>query len=761
MFPQPPSQVFGSAAAPGPEGLDAAASALFQTPGVPVVEEVPDPYANLNPEELLKRFRETKKDAQEVRWVFERLWWRIMLYLLDRQWIFFDTKRNEWRDKRLKKWIPKPVTNKLREVQSSIRAMFAAVQLGVLSRPNGNDPKNVATANTVDGLQPLVHEEHDMDEVMRLSDFWTVNLGNCFLYPWWNPDGGEVKPIEHEECTGCGFVEDPAAAAVPGQFTCPQCGSVESKPKKVGDAPIGKGETDVVSPFEILLPSYATNFKEVDRLIRIRWRPKTYYEVNYPELVPHISFEKQTGERSLNMFKALSAQSTMGTSSSFSSAAAATTEGITEYEYWEKPNKTWPKGLFFRVIGEKAEILLEDENQSTPGPLPSVTIKEEPIWPWVHQSYEPFGGRLWALGAIDPLIQKQDQLNQLDSYGQLCMQRMGNPIWLEPKGTEVEKFTGEPGLVVKYSMLGVTGAKPERIPGESLPASYFQLRAQYLSDIEEMAGTYDILKGSKPTGVEAFSALQLLVERSQSRFTQAFMARGEAYRRWFKVALELERKYGPTQRTTSLLGPNGTWTFETFLQADLMGDVSVVVQDGTNVPKTALGKRAAMEQANNMRFIDPVDSDTRHAFLSEMGLMHLAPALDSAKSAALRQQDAFEQWAIQGGPATGVPPPLKIQPWDDAEIMLRELRKWANSDKMQAIINDPTTGPVINAILIEFYTQLSMMVAEAQMQQAAMQGGGQPGGGQPGKAPGGGQAMARSNANSNAVGTAHPGAAAA
>jgi hypothetical protein len=126
-------------------------------------------------------------------------------------------------------------------------------------------------------------------------------------------------------------------------------------------------------------------------------------------------------------------------------------------------------------------------------------------------------------GAISPLVQKQDQLNQLDSHTQLCVQRMGNPIWLEPKGTDVEKFTGEPGLVVKYNMLGTSGlGKPERIPAEAIPSTNFQLRQQYMQDIEEMAGTYDVLKGQKPTGVEAFSALQLLVERSQSRFTTAF-----------------------------------------------------------------------------------------------------------------------------------------------------------------------------------------------------------------------------------------------
>jgi hypothetical protein len=757
MFPPQPFDATGSPNAAGPAGLDAAVAKMF---GAPEAEQQIDPYANLDRKALLQRFKDAKADGQELRWVFERQWWRDMLYVLGRQWVFFDSKRNEWRDKRLKRWIPKPVTNKMREVQGAIRAMFAAVQLGTISRPNGNDPKNIATANTVDGLQPLIHAEHKMDARMRLADFWTVNLGSVFLYPWWDKDGGEVKAIEHEECVQCGTVTDPATMENPAMFTCPACMGMESQPVKVGDAPTGGGCTDVVSPFEVLLPSHAATFEEVEWVIRVRWRPKSYVTSHYPELAPKLKFEKQTGERSLHMFKALAAQNDMTTSGSFTGAQRSQAEGITEYEYWEKPSALWPRGLFFRVLGDKQEQILEDENQSSPGPIPITTAKDEPLWPWVQYSYEEFGGRLWSSGAISSLIQKQDQLNQLDSHVQLSVQRMGNPIWLEPKGTEVEKFTGEPGLVVKYNMLGTTGqGKPERIPGEAIPASTFQLREQYLHDIEEMAGTYDILKGQKPTGVEAFSALQLLVERSQSRFTNAFANRGEAYSNWFRIALELERKYGPVQRTHSLMGPNNTWTFQTFQQADLLGDVSIVVEDGTNVPKTALGKRAAMEQANNMGFVNPADTDQKYAFLSEMGLVNLMPGLDSSRKAALRQQDAFENWvtdSLETGD-TMTPPPLKIQPWDDPLVMINELKKWANGDKMQAVLNDPATGPIVTEILTAFFMQLQQMsmpvIGPDGMPMAAPMGAGV----EPGHAPGGGQAMGASNQNSTSPAIANNG----
>lgn len=755
MYPVPPQSVSAPPGAPGPEGLEAGVAALFgQQPEQPAIV---DPYENLDRKVLLQKFKDAKEDGQELRWAFERQWWRDMLYVLGRQWVFFDAKRNEWRDKRLKKWIPKPVTNEMKTGQSIIRMIFAAVKPGIISRPNGNDPKNIATANTVDGLQPLIHEEHKMDARMRLSDFWVTNLGNSFLFPWWNPDEGEVKPVEHEECQECGTVIDPTTMPDPANPMCEACGGQAGagfKPIKVGDAPIGKGCTDVVSPLEMLLPSHASTFDDCDWVIRIRWRPKAWYVAHYPELSAKLNFEKQTNERSLHMFKALAGQNDLTTSGYSSVGARSQSEGITEYEYWEKPTSVFPRGLFFRVVGDKAEQILEDPNQSSPGPIPTVTIKDEPLWPWVHICYEEFGGRLWASGAISSAIQKQDQLNQLDSQTQLCVQRMGNPIWIQQKGTSISKLTGEPGLVVEYEMVGLNGqGKPERIAGEGISASTFQLREQYINDIQKIMGTYDVLQASTgASGVEAFSALQFLDEKARSRFTAPLAIRGEGYRAWFRVALELERKYGPMQRTQALLGPNGSWSFQTFEQADLMGDVAIVVEDATNVPKTALAKRAAMEQANNMAFVDPTDPDQKHAFMTEMGLTSLIPGLDTAKKAALRQQDAFEQWVAMGG--QGVPP-LKIQPWDDAFILLSELKKWANSDKMQAILNDPATGQVVTEILTAYFQQLTMMtmpvidpVTGMPVDPAA--GGAAGGAPTPGSAPGGGQAMNRSNANSTA-----------
>jgi hypothetical protein len=170
-----------------------------------------------------------------------------------------------------------------------------------------------------------------------------------------------------------------------------------------------------------------------------------------------------------------------------------------------------------------------------------------------------------------------------------------------------------------------------------------------------LVGTYDVLKGAKPTGVEAFSALNLLVERSQSRFGPAMAARGEAYRQWYKIALEIERQFGPEERIRAVMRPNRSWTFKKFQKADLSGAIDLIVEDGSQLPKTALGKRAAVEHGRQLGVLNPADAEQQYEVMREIGIGHLAPSLDAGVKAALREQTLFEAWVEK------IPPPMPGQ----------------------------------------------------------------------------------------------------
>jgi hypothetical protein len=713
---------------------------------------VPSPY---DEGRLLTMFDTLKREAVEYRWIWEREWLRDIFYVANRQWIFFHPTRREWVDKRLQKWIPRPVTNKMAETLQAIRTNLAAIELAVVARPVGHDTESIAAAEIADQISPLIHEEHFMNQVMREADFWLICTGNACLQLSWDKDFRFNRIfVPHEQCMSCGAVLPPKAIVEAGQH-CPQCGgTLLQKATNPDGSPageivaFGRGKTTALSPFEWAVPSNTTRFDELPYIIRLRWRDKHWFEANKPELVPQITWEKSPADRSLQIFKSLALTNDIGTGSQFAylgAAGAHTVEGVTEYELWLKPTPEFPDGLVMRVYGDKAPIMAHlEDTEGIPGPIPYKDIEGNPLFPFVHAQYEQMGGRLYGRSALSPLIQKQDQLNQLDSLIQLCVQRMANPVWIVPEGAGIDHFTGEPGLVMKWNPLASAGqGKPERVAGLDVPSSLWEFRAQIIKDMEDLSGAFDIIKGQKPTGVEAFSALQLLVERSQSRFTSVFQARGEMYRRWFSLALEMERQFGPDQRTWAIIGPNRGYTFRHFENAQLQAQVVIKVEDGSNMPKTALGKRAAIEQANQLQLLDPNDPDQKYALLTNFGLSDLVPSLNYHVQSALQLQDEFEQWtqSPQG------PSPLVIKPWFDPHIHWIERVKWLNTDKMREMMTaNPGLEPIIEAHLQQLQMLMTPPVQVGPTGKPVQQG--PPTGG---NAPGGGQAATNSNKSSGSI----------
>lgn len=785
--------------------------------GQPPVRQAVDPYED--DQALLKLFKDFRKQSFEGRWVYERNWWRNLLYVLGRQWIFYNVQRGAWQDKRMQKWIPRPVTNKMAETVDAMRSVFQSVALEVKCRPVSADPLDAITASTSEEMHPMMREEHDMNFRMFEADFWNITTGNVFIHPWWDrrAEHGMVL-VPFEKCLACQTVSPPAAILDAGQ-KCPSCGAqafeqaVDQTGQPVGqEYPIGRGCTDVCSPFEIGFPNGYGSFDDLPGIIRQRWRTKAWYEKNEPELVNQLRFEKQASDRSLQMLKAIASQSDIsGTALGAQVSDSMQPDGIAELELWLKPTPTYPRGLLLRVAGgEGTEKVIRSKTEiGVPGPLPMVTSKGQPVFNWLHMGYARFGGRIWARSPLDLIIQKQDQINQLDSLMLLGVQRMSNPIWIEPKGAEVKKFTGEPGLVVKYNPLVGGGAKPERIEGANIPQTLIALREQYVADLENLAGTNDVLKGEKPAGVEAFSAMQLLVERAQSRFGPVLNERGELYRSWFQLALELERQYGPVERVWSAMGPNRQWAFKYFKNADIQGAIKVLMEDGSQAPKTNLGKRAAIEGLNQLGFINVQDPDLRMRVFQVFGQTDMLPKLDSDVQSALAEQAAFLEWAKSpasvpkpalapatpaaapgqqparayfdegegGPPATGdaggvepggqppapagpqltmqpiVPSPLVLKPWHDDIVHISEHRKFANSDAGRMLFNQrPDVEQAFAIHLMEHEQRL----AQVQMAQAMMQGGGAPGGPGQKEPGGGGRAMRNSNEQSGKRGASLP-----
>ena len=749
--------------------------------------------------ELLTLHKTWKKESFDHRWVWERNWMRNIHYTNNRHWITYVPLHNVWRDVKLAKWVPKPVTPLIWEGVQTLRSMFAAVEIGANVRPNGADPKNVAVAAYCDELHPVLHKEHNMEEILAESDYWFIVTGWTCLHTYLDHDVryGTVE-LHYEQCVGCDAVTTEDKIAEAGQ-TCPTCGGTEfvsgvdpATGERTKVVPKARGKTIALSPLEVAFPNSYARFADLPYLYVLRWRSREYYQ-NHPTLkaqTARISWSKAPAETSLQLFRSLPFHTDSGSVSPFlSSGRGQEEDGAVEYECWVRPCDKYPKGLVFRVLGDRDPIILHlEDEEGLPGPLPYVDVEGNPVFTFEAAPFEQRGGRVYGSSPLDAGIPIMNQINQIDSMNQMYLNRMSNPVWMVPKGAGIQKFTGEPGMVVEWNPLTVGGnAEPKRLDGASIPASVFQLRDQKVRDLEEALGTYDVLKGERPPNVNAFSAMQLLVERAQSRFSSSFKARGRMYQAWLKFALEIEREFGEPQRRETTLSPAGTWTEKIFENANLQGSFTIIVEDGSMQPKSALGMRAMVEHLVGLQAINPTEPDTNYSILQLFGGTKLAPTLNIHMQAAVRKQQAFETWALdrnaqllsaqQGqqatseyvekldavpadgipDPATGqvvmptLPPPpsptqftpLAWKPWYNPAIHRQEFMKWANSDRMLELVKK---NPALEPLLVAHLQDIDIAMAEMQAKlQALTQSPNTQG---PKGAAQGGRAMSNSNSES-------------
>ncbi len=678
----------------------------------------PTKTPTLSDDQLLKLWEDDKKEVFADRWIWERQWQRAGYYVSGWQWLAPYSMSRGWRKADVGTNVPTPVSQHLKIAVQAIRAMLTSIKSGVNVRPTSKDPKAVITAATAQDYDPVLREIHHLSDVLTEFDWNFLVYGNSWLHSYWDPLGGDPVDVPWEHCDQCGLELRSDQIAEEGQ-QCPSCQGTAFSPAvdETGEPRIdrehdGAAVTCALSPLELAFPLQYARWRDVPKLTRLRWRDKSYYG-DHPVLgdeMKDFNYQKGATERSLQIVQSLPYQNDLGpagTRASGSAAGSSEAEGAPEYETWYRPCPAYPEGLVYRIVGDTSpKVLHLEESEGLPGPLPYHDVKGRSIFTFSHAAYEHVGGRVLGSGALDPAIPKVDELNRHDSLVEMIMMGMASPLWVVAKGSEPQflQRSGRP-MIINWDPLVANGkGEPKRIKGAEPGRAFEALRQTKVRDIEEALGLGSLLKGVAPTGVEAYSALQLLDEISKSRFANAFQARAQVVTEWFGWALELERQYGPKTRTHALMVPNRGWAQKIFLQADLslLGDVQIITEASTTMPTTTLGKRAAVEHANQLRLFDPsyqMDPTIKWAMLELLGITELEPGLNAHVEASLRIQEAFETWLEAGGPAqlrTIIDPitmqptpdindpayPLQWYPWYDPKIHRQQCLLWANSDRM-------------------------------------------------------------------------------
>lgn len=628
--------------------------------------------------------------GQAERYSYERDWFRNVLYLLGVQWIVYSPASRKWQPRKIAKWVPRPVTNKFASVAMSMIQVLTQRDPVVRARAATTNPDDIAAAEIADRNFDVILDEAGAAEARDIAASWMTLTGSAIFHPSYDNDPIHGSTfLQHLFCPSCqktfppdmeasvgtnqadqkqgiplnqgpiqgstngnvggmpgtGNTGQPQNSQISPATACPFCGNPQVIPTPDGsgeELPSGKLKLDTYAPFECFFDLEGRKWSENKRILTRRRFDvdEIRRKFNRPDLEPDNN-SNVGGAIGLNLLRAIayaSGNAVYGTGIA-SGRSLGDDQSITIDALWERPCSDYPEGLV--AIFDSANNLLNEATVKEG--IPYRDKKGNPIWPWHLATFDQVPGRMFGKTPLDDVAPKQEQRNKLEAMIQLIITRAANPVWLIAKNLGITQITGEPGQILEGNWAMDPRLKPDRVPGENIPTSLIAWLEKIDKDIEDVAGIFEVLKGSAPPGVTAGTALRLLLERATTRFAPVAQRFEKVWQAVCQDLLILAQQNWVDERISKVQGPGNSWEIRAFSNADIQGSIDIIVEAGSSLPKSMVGEQALIQDLTAMGVINPQNPETQYKILQRFGSTDLLGDVDLNMRYAQRENWEFDQ----------------------------------------------------------------------------------------------------------------------
>ena len=562
-------------------------------------------------------------------------WERNHLMLDGKQWIVFDGNRETggiWKQIRTSKqnqYIPRPVTNYIYDAYQTLKSYLLKSKPRSTVRPNTQTHQDKTAAK----ISELILESNW--ERLKEAYNYEYAAANLIIY-------GTVFKKSYWDNTVLSMAKIPKMVVVPK--TDPMTGAVvgqdeiQATDPATGDPlydeiPLGDVATCVIEPYRIAIDPLASDLHNARWIMEysiqhLDWIRETYSktEPGYTGRVEEVKEEKALSA-SMRRFYNLKTSSGLRpagftTGESVSSAEDAIENSAIVKEYYERPSAKYPHG---RLIVVANNVVLYSGEPLSAGP-------EQGDWhPYSECRWEIYPGRFWGRSPLDDAVELQKQINSIDSVIILTRKTMAIPQKLIPQNSGIQPgvWTGRPGQEIYYRDSG-TGLRPETIPPSGVDGSVFREREQRVEDLKAITGAIDILKGDKPPGVTAASALNMLYEVGTGKLFPILNRWKDFVESDQKKQLQLISKFykEPRPQFIQLLKSRNTSLSDeeinNFIGTDLYDNCNVIVEAGSNIPKLQAAQQALLMELAQTGVLSLEIPENKMKFLERMGIQDFA-----------------------------------------------------------------------------------------------------------------------------------------
>ena len=284
-------------------------------------------------------------------------------------------------------------------------------------------------------------------------------------------------------------------------------------------------------------------------------------------------------------------------------------EQIDYFEYWEKPSKSMPTGVYAVMLGTQVVMHAPYPSEMYPhGELPFVPAAPMNI---VGVS----NGSISRISQARPL---QRKLNELASQIDENIDIMGNAIIMAPKSAKLRHRTLDNGAgnIIEYD--GPVG-KPTREPGVPMNSQVFS----YLNDkklaIDALFAFHHASQGMAPRNIDSGKGLERLANADTRQLGPIVEAFEEADQRVAYQALTLALANYENERMVNVVGSDYDWTVMKIDRQQLQGKLNVIVRRHSSMPIDKEAEKVQAFQAWQSGVLgDPQDPELRVWTLEQM-----------------------------------------------------------------------------------------------------------------------------------------------
>lgn len=581
-----------------------------------------------DPTELANKIEGFYKADSAVKQQLSYQWERVQLMLDGKQWLVYDKSVGKWEPLRVSKdneYIPRPVTNLMFDAYQTLKGYLLKTKPRITVRPNSPTHKDKSAAKLATLVSESNYERLQEDQNYEYAASVLIGYGTVFKKSYW-----DTSAISHIELPRMEVVPttDPMTGEVIGEQEVP---ALDEMGQPIIDrVPLGDVNTEVVEPYRLAIDPLAADLHKARWLMEysiqsLDWVTQAYgkQEEGYTGMVAELKPETSLNS-SMSRFANLKSSSGVkgggiGSDPGGSGTEAMGDNSVVLKEYYEAPSEPHPTG---RLVAVANGICLYD------GPSPCEGPDLGDWHPYSECRWEVMPGRFWGKGALDDGAEIQKRVNSIDATIILTRKTMAIPQWLIPLGQGVEpgRTNGRPGLEVFYRPDGSPN-RPERLLGAGVHESVFAERQKAVEDFKAVTGAIDILKGDRPPGVTAASALSMLYEVGTGKL---FPVLG----RWKRFVESDQKKQlrliankykEPRPEFIRMLRMKNTELSEQeindFIGADLYDNCNVIIEAGSNIPKLQAAEQALLLEVAQTGALALEMPANRSEFLSRLGIL--------------------------------------------------------------------------------------------------------------------------------------------